>query len=273
MKAFRFLFSISLVSLMGFFEPTLAQNDIKEQLTIPLSDPTKPSSLHVNLISGSIHVSAYAGKEVIIEATVKNNSEKREESSNGMKRLSTKGGLEITAEERNNTVKVSSRLMQRPLVLNIKVPTQCSLKVSTVNDGEISVEGVSGDFEITNVNGGIQLTNVSGSAVVNTINGNLKANFKAVTDAPMAFSTLNGNVDVTFPPSAKFDVKLRSDRGEIYSDFDVDVDKTQPQSTKTSKDGMYKVSVSDWVQGKVNGGGKEVMMKNMHGNIYIRKGK
>ncbi len=107
-----------------------------------------------------------------------------------------------------------------------------------------------------------------------TVNGEVKANFKSITaESPMAFTSLNGRVDVTFPASAKFNVKLKSDRGEIFSDFDVDVDKTQPKANRVNKDGMYKVTVDDWIQGKVNGGGSEVMMKNMHGNIYIRKAK
>ena len=37
----------------------------------------------------------------------------------------------------------------------------------------------------------------------------------------MAFTSLNGNVDVTLPPSTKANLRLRSDRGDVYSDFDV----------------------------------------------------
>ena len=169
---------------------------------------------------------------------------------------------------------VSTQSMRNAMQLTIKVPQQFSVKVSTINHGDIIVENVNGELEVTNVNGPIQLNNVSGSAVANTVNGNLKAVFKSVnSESPMAFSTLNGNVDVTFPGNAKFDIKLKSDRGDIYSDFDVDVDKSQPKATRSSDGGMYKVRVDDWVQGKVNGGGRELMMKNMHGNIYIRKAK
>ncbi|WP_439556771.1 DUF4097 family beta strand repeat-containing protein, partial [Dyadobacter sp.] len=164
--------------------------------------------------------------------------------------------------------------VNKPMNLHIKVPQKFALKASTVNDGDIIVENVDGELEIANVNGEISLTNVSGSAVANTINGTLKATFKTVdTKSPMAFSTLNGNVDVTLPATAKFDLKLKSDRGEIYSDFDVEVDKSQPQATRSSKEGMFKVSLEDWVKGKVNGGGSEIMMKNMNGNIYVRKAK
>ncbi|RRB02454.1 DUF4097 family beta strand repeat-containing protein [Larkinella rosea] len=269
------------VSLAGAPRLIAQTDQVKEQLTVPLSDPNKPGKLHVGLINGSIHVVGYAGKEVVIDAVAElnTNSNKRKEPkpdelANGMKRISTRGDFDISAEEKNNNIHVSSNSIRRTVNLTIKVPQQFSLKVSTVNHGEISIENVTGEFEVNNVNGPIQLTNIAGSAVANTVNGLLKANFKSVnSDAPMAFSTLNGNVDVTFPATAKFNVKLKSDRGEIYSDFDVDVDKTQPKATRSSQEGMYKVSIDDWVQGKVNGGGREVMMKNMNGNIYIRKAK
>jgi len=279
MKTIKIITAIFALTAMNLSTPVAAQTDIKEQLTVPLSDPSKPGTLRLSLINGSIKVTGYAGKEVVIDATVEaskapSKEKKTDELATGMKKLSTRGGIEITAEERNNNVKVSSHFMKRAVDLAIKVPQQFSLTISTINNGDIIVENVTGVLEISNVNGAIQLNNVAGSAVATTVNGEVKANFKSVTaESPMAFTSLNGRIDVTFPPSAKFNVKLKSDRGEIYSDFDVDVDKTEPKSNKVTKDGMYKVSIDDWVQGKVNGGGSEVMMKNMHGNIYIRKAK
>lgn len=70
----------------------------------------------------------------------------------------------------------------------------------------------------------------------------------------MAFSTLNGKVDVTFPADVKANVKLKSDQGEIYSDFDVEVDKTMPKVKRTNEKGMVKLNIEDWVQGKLNCG-------------------
>jgi DUF4097 and DUF4098 domain-containing protein YvlB len=258
--------------------PTLhAQNDVKEQLTIQLSDPAKPGMLEVSLIRGSIHVITHTGKDLIIDAVAKSpnerNEESRDEAAKGMKRISSgRSGLDLTVEEEKNHVTIHPNTMRSPVNLVIKVPQKFSLKLKAVNEGSITVDNVNGEFEISNVNGGIQLNNVSGSVVANTVNGDLNAVFRAVTpESPMAFSTLNGKVDVTFPATARYDVRIKSDRGEIYSDFDIEIDKTQPKTTKTAKDGLYKVSVSDWVQGKINGGGKEVMMKNMNGNIYLRK--
>ncbi|MBE9462951.1 DUF4097 family beta strand repeat-containing protein [Dyadobacter subterraneus] len=259
--------------------PTFAQNDVKEQITVPLSDPSKTGSLDVKLIRGSIHVIGYAGKEVIIDAVSKGaaerNEEPKDEAARGMKRISSgRNGLDLTIEEEKNNVRIKPSMPRYPVNLTIKVPQNFTLRVGAINEGDVVIDNVNGEFEISNVNGAIMLNNISGSVVANTVNGNVKASFKSINpESPMAFSTLNGNVDVTFPAAAKFDVKLKSDRGEIFSDYDVDVDKTQPKTVKTAKEGLYKISISDWVQGKVNGGGKEVMMKNMNGNIYVRKAK
>ncbi len=271
-----------------------AQTDAKEQLVVPLSQPGKPFKLNISLISGSIKVIAYEGKDVIIDADTegdqrrKNEKEKdrdkdrdisrnsnHAESSNGMKRIVPAGGLDISAEEKNNSIAVHCESWKRPVNLVIKVPqNESTMHLTTVNNGDISVTNVSGELEINNTNGAIHLTNIAGSAVANTVNGGVTATFKTIDPkAAMAFSTLNGNVDVTFPATLKANVKLQSDRGEMFTDFDVEADKTQPKVNRTNQSGLYRINIESWVYGKINGGGPELMMKNMNGNIYIRKAK
>ena len=118
----------------------------------------------------------------------------------------------------------------------------------------------------------ITLTNISGSVVANTVNGDIVVTFnKLDTNDPMAFSTLNGDVNVTFPADTKANLKLKSDNGEIFSDFEMVIDKTPSKVDKTNASGMYNIKKDDWVYGKINGGGAEMLMKNMEGNIYIKK--
>lgn len=286
MKMIKITFCALLLSVLTVTS-LVAQNDVKEQLVVPLSDPGKPGTLRVNLINGSINVVGYSGKDVVVDIVATGNRRGRNDdgdrdrnrdrdqgASAGMKRINAGNPLDISAREKNNTVNIEANSINQPIDLTIKVPQQFNLRIGTVNHGEISVDNVSGELEVNNVNGAIELTNVSGSAVANTVNGVVKASFKSVNaDTPMAFSTLNGNVDVTFPANAKLNVKLKSDRGDMYSDFDIDVDKTQSKVNRTNQNGMYRVSIDDWVQGKINGGGREIMMKNMNGNIYIRKAK
>ena len=252
---------------------TFAQSESTEQLTVPLSSPGKPYSLKVHLVQGSIKVVSYDGKDVIINVSSSdNNEEESGKIENGMKRISTHGSFEVTARELDNVVTVNTGNPNKTVNLDLKIPQDVKLKLGTVNNGEILVENVRGELEVNNVNDKITLTNISGSVVANTVNGDVEVTFKAVDPkAPMAFSTLNGDVRVTLPADTKANLKLKSDQGEIYSDFDIDIDKTTPKVDKTSEPGMYKLKKDDWVLGKINGGGPEMMMKNMHGDIFVKK--
>jgi len=253
-----------------------AQGNDKQQLVVPLSSPGKPYKLDVGLINGSITVTGYEGKDVIID--IQSDEDKGgkagEDRVNGMRRLSGGNNMDVQADENNNQVNVHGD-GRKKTTLVIKVPqNDVNLKLSTINDGNIIASNVSGELEIINVNGFIKLTNISGSVVANTVNGKVEVTFKTIDPkAAMAFSTLNGNVDVTFPASLKANVKLKSDRGDIYTDFDVVADPHKPNVTRSSKSGMYSLKIEDWVYGKIDGGGPEIMMKNMNGNIYIRKAK
>lgn len=267
-----------------------------EQLTVPLSSPGKPYSLKIQLVSGSIKVASYDGKDIIINATTRNDDEKGSKTNNnrngninfrrggndneegskvdesGMKRISSAGGFEVTAKEADNTVTVNTGNPNKTVDLDLKIPQDVKLKIGTVNDGEISVDNVRGELEVSNVNEKINLSDVSGSVMANTVNGDIVVTFNKVDpNAPMAFSTLNGDIKVTLPVDTKANLKLKSDNGEIFSDFDVVVDKTPGKVDKISTPGMYKIKKDDWVYGKINGGGAEMLMKNMQGNIYLKK--
>lgn len=252
----------------------LAQTENKEQMVVPLSEPGKPYKLNVELTFGSIRVIGYDGKDVVVDAQLVEGQPKERVTSGGMHRIGGSGGLDISATEKNNVVRIGSDAPPKAMKLTIKVPKNTSsVKLSTVNDGDIVASDINGDIEVTNVNGAIKLTNVAGTVVANTVNGNVVVTFRSIESAPMAFTTLNGNVDVTFPASLKANVKLRSERGDIYTDFDVDADKSEPKASKTAKDGLYRINVEDWVSGRINGGGPQLLMKNMNGSIYIRKAK
>jgi hypothetical protein len=269
--------SIALTLLTGIYGSVLAQAP-KEQLVVALSNPGKPGLVSVKLVGGSITVVGYSGKDVVIDATARSGrqaaSRPAPANAAGMKRIDTSNSFDLTADEANNQVSIKTSSWKNPIDLVIKVPQRFSLQIGTVQNGNITVENVSGELEVSNVNGAIQLNDVSGSAVANTVNGAVKANFKTVTaGAPMAFSTVNGPVDVTLPSSTKAALKLKSDHGEIYSDFDLVTEKSPAKVNRTNQAGMYRVSIDDWTYGKINGGGAEIMMKTLQGNIYIRKAK
>jgi len=271
MKAIKFTGLVALALTLS----TRLMAQESQQLTVPLSDPGKPYKIDVHTISGSIKVSVYDGKDIQIDAMAEHGRRDRKETSNGMRRISSGENLDVSASEKGNKVSINNNLPGKMASLTIKIPRGATnINLSTINGGSIIADDISGDMEMNNTNGAIKLTNVSGSVVANTTNGNVTVTFKSVeANAPMAFTTLNGNVDVTFPGRFKANIKARSDQGNVYSDFDMVTEKSPAKSTKNAKDGMYRITIEDWVNGKINGGGPEILMKNMNGNIYIRKAK
>lgn len=240
--------------------------------TVPLSNPESAGKLVIDQISGSILVEAYEGKEVIVKASFGNERQHDGGPSEyqGMKRVKS-SSLSISAEEKNNVVQIINEQWNEVTDFEIKVPRNFSLKLSTVNEGNIEVKGVNGEMEISNVNGAITLESVSGSASADTVNGDVKVSFNSIAkDANMAFSSLNGDVDVTFPSSLKADVKAKSDMGEIFTDFDMLVSANKPEVREKTSSGSYKVKIEQWVHGKINGGGPEMLFKSFNGNILIR---
>lgn len=250
---------------------TQAQNG-PDRISVTLSDPARPAFIKASMVNGGITVKAYDGKEVIVEARARN--EERERSSGGPKRLniSTTG---LSVEEESNEVRISTESYARTIDLTISVPVHASLKLRAVNDGDIAVSGVDGELDVDDINGSVTLNNISGSAVAHALNGHVHATFVKVNpQKPMAFSSLNGDIDVTLPADVKANVSIKSDRGDVFSDFDVQLQASAPRQEVEDgrgKGGKYRVRIDKTVHGTINGGGPEYQFTNFQGQIYIRR--
>ncbi|TAK54906.1 MAG: hypothetical protein EPO24_12710 [Bacteroidetes bacterium] len=263
---------------------TFCQQPGNDKITVPLSDPTRPAFLKVGILSGSIIIKGYSGKEVLVEARTGESDEDgdyehdKDDKKRGLRRIpNISTGL--TVEEEDNEVTVSTGAMNsgRKNDLYIQVPTSCSMKLSTLNDGDIKVENVTGDIEVSNLNGEVTLENISGSAVVDALNDDITVVFASVdTKKSMSFSSMNGDIDVTLPADTKAMMRLKNDMGEIYSDFEIKMDYSAPKVEDYPKDkrGKRKISMEKMMNGTINGGGgADMLLKNFNGDIFIRKGK
>jgi DUF4097 and DUF4098 domain-containing protein YvlB len=243
-----------------------------DRVSVTLSDPSRPALVKADLVNGGITVKGYDGKEVIVEARARNRENGRVES--GPKRI-TIATTGLTVEEESNQVNINTESYARPIDLLITVPVHTSLHLRAVNDGDIVVTGVDGELDVDNVNGSVTLSNIAGSAVAHALNGRLLATFTRVNpQKAMAFSSLNGDVDVTFPADLKANVSLRSDMGDVYSDFDVQMQAASAQpivEDSRGHGGKYRVKIDKTVRGTINGGGPELQFTNFNGQIYIRK--
>jgi DUF4097 and DUF4098 domain-containing protein YvlB len=272
----RFIISLSFLYATGLLWSQDAQPD---RVTVPFSDPARPKMLKASLLNGSITVKGYDGKDAIVEARPESGSGKRRRDrsdAEGMRRIDM-NGTGLVVEESDNVITVGTRSVNENISVTIQVPVNTSLKLHAVNGGDIVVDRIVGEVEIDNTNGNATATHISGAAVVHALNGKVLVSLDKITsDKPMSFSSLNGDIDVTLPADTKAKIKLKSDNGAIYSDFDIAMDSTARKPVvqeNNSGKGKYRVQFDRAMFGLINGGGPEMQLTTFNGNIYIRKAK
>jgi hypothetical protein len=261
--------------VLGVATLAMAQQPSADTVTVPLSDPARPAVIDVSLVNGSITVRGASRKDVRVTAQPAPDRPSRRANveTTGLRRIPQVAGFRISEE--GNRVKVAADSPHQTISFDIEVPARTNLKLKTVNGGDILVENVEGDLDVSNVNGAITLNSVAGSVMAGTTNGSVRATLTRVTDQKeMAFTSLNGAVDVTLPSTTKANLRMRSDNGDIYSDFDVALASSAPTVQETrGSDGRYRIRRSRAVVGAINGGGPEFELRTFNSNVYVRRGK
>jgi hypothetical protein len=272
---------------LGFVALAVAQlraQEGRQQITMPFRDASMPRKLVVEGGTGSLTIRAYDGQDAVIEytgreipcANNRGNRAGRNEPPDGMHRIGGSRGLDITEE--SNTVRVNSQGIfggqARDMV--IQVPAQTSVNVKSMFGGSMNIENIAGDIEAENFNGQVTITNASGSVVAHSMNGKITVSLNRVSpDKSMSFSTFNGDVDVTLPADTKARFKMRTDFGDIFTDFDVKMDSNAPPVVEEQKDNKgrprRRVRVDGTQTGTINGGGPEMQFTTFNGRILIHK--
>jgi len=256
-------------AVLSFGDAAIAQQN--DQVTVPFTDANRPGLVTVSSINGTITVRAANRRDVLIETQQRADRNRNRTTAGGLRRLEPTAGFEVVEE--NNRMVISTNANDS-VELVVTVPTRTNLKATGTNGGPMTIEGVDGEIEANNTNASITLTNVAGSVVAHSTNGNVKATVTRVTtEKPMAFASFNGNVDVTLPASLKATFKLRSDMGDVFTDFDLQVktDTTTSQNPQR-ENGRLRIVVNKSLTGTLNGGGPEVELRTFNGNVYLRKG-
>ena len=308
----KLITGVALCTLLTLGTVARAQTMTGNQtVTVPFSDPGRPGIVKINVLTGSITVKAGPGREVIVSTSAaerdrdddadadrereerareRSRADRDQPSTAGMRRLTRPAGVDI--EEENNTISISSPVMLGRVNITVQVPAATSLSLRAVNGGQVSVEGVNGSIEVNNVNGSIRLADVGGAVIAHATNGRVIATLRQLAAGkPMSFTSFNGNVDVTLPTSAKANLKLRSDRGDVYTDFDVKtLPAPAPQSGGRADDSRnrrrdpddddkdkdkakYRLEVDRSIYGSINGGGADIELRTFNGNVFLRSAK
>jgi len=248
-----------------------SQTNSPGRVVIPPRNSAGPRVIELSLTMGNITVKTHAGGDVIAET--EGGSHDYSRAANGMHRIDIPPGEDIGVSEHDNVIRLQAPWRGgrgNNMVLTVPVQTSLSLKTTL---GNITVDGVNGEIDATSTSGNITLTNVSGTVVASSTLGSQKVSMDRVDQSkPLAFSSVNGSIDVTFPPDLKANLSFRTGLSETWSDFDVTLNGAR------RSDGMHSLtqghrSMDNRMAGTINGGGVEISFHAVNGRIMIHKKK
>lgn len=254
------------------------------QKTLPLSG--SPQRVVVENIEGYVHVTTGTGPQVQITA----HKSIHAESDADLQRAKSEVQLNISGHPGEVNVQYTApwicrgdsnihsdgchsnerRFYDVVYDIDLVIPRNARPVISTVTDGDVRLEGTTGDFDIGNVNGGITLTGIAGSGDVHTVNGPISARFSKSPAAKTSFKTINGSVDTWFPPDLSADLRFKTMNGEIFTDFDVTASPI-PDSAPERQGPRFVYRSNGLKGGRIGQGGPELSFNTLNGTIRLHR--
>ncbi len=156
--------------------------------------------------------------------------------------------------------------------ITVKIPQNTNIKVSTINDGDISITGIDAQtLSVNNINGAIDMVDVAGQTTVNAINKDINISYRNNPTADSNFTSINGDLNITFAGQLDAEVVYRTIHGEMYTAYDVSM--LTPEVRRTSKQKehgiQYKLDAESRL--KVGAGGPEYRFQTLNGDIKIQR--
>jgi hypothetical protein len=274
-KWFPIVCGVALVCLPA--RPAEVEQSETIEKTFPVSGAA-PRKLIVDNVNGSIHLTGGAGSEIRLAARKRLRADSPEMAQQARRDVT----LDISQDA--NTVRLyvdgpfrckdgSVHMHGRQgyevkYDFDLQVPRDTAVDLKTINDGEIKVENVSGDYEVNNINGGIQMDEVAGSGKVYALNGRVRVAFRENPRAKSSFGSLNGEVRVSFQPDLSADLRFKTFNGGVFTDFPV-TDLPTPAAAGERHGAKFVYKSNEWSTVRAGHGGPELSFDAFNGNIQI----
>ena len=258
------------VCVLAFAASTAAAQGTPQMINVPLSRPGEPITLEIDILSARIEVIGEDRDDVEFAVTVESGS-RRIITPSGAKEL-TAGAYSLEVDEEDNMISVDSDWRADRVRVVARIPRRADLNLSTTNNGEIIVRDVSGMLQLDNTNGPITASGIDGSVIAESVNEAINISFDRIDeDSAMSLETINGDLTVALPDSAGVQLHIDSAKGEITSDFEVDVQPSKPVVQRRDNRGGVEVRVESVIIANINGGGPVIKLTSLHGDISIRR--
>ena len=154
--------------------------------------------------------------------------------------------------------------------IDVRVPRNARLELSTVNDGDIDVKNAAGSFNVRNVNGGVSMEGISASGEAKTVNGAVSVRFAKKPNGDCSMTTVNGAIDVYLPHDLSADLLFKTFNGQVYTDFDV-APRVAAQTQPIREGGKFIFHSDRFIAGRIGQGGHEYKLETLNGDIRLHE--
>lgn len=175
-------------------------------------------------------------------------------------------GIGLSVEEENGTLKIITASRDDG-DFRLMVPNRIRVMIEEVNwgGGDFELRNLRGEIEIKSKNGDMQLENITGPIIASSTSGDIEITMDELSQlGPTSISLVSGFIDITLPADSKAGLHLSSISGEIYTDLDIHIGGDRENN-------MRRLGGGRKIEGTLNGGGVEVSLKTISGDIYLRK--
>lgn len=255
--------SIKLIATL--FLAMLVQQAVAQEYTYDLGN-SPDLSVEFSVGQSDVIIEGHDSNEVIIENL---DYEEMPERAQGLRALyysaEDNTGIGLSVEEENGTLKIIPASRDDG-EYHIMVPNRVRLMVEQVNwgGGDFEISSHSGEVEVLSKTGDIIMSNITGPVTASSTSGDVEIEFSELSQAnPTSISLVSGFIDITMPQNSQADFNLSSVSGEVYTDLDIELQGSRNNS-------MSRLGGGGQINGTLNGGGVDVSLKSISGDIYLR---
>lgn len=178
-------------------------------------------------------------------------------------------GLGLRVEKTDDYLRIVSMPNIKVEKVMITLPKNVKLVFADImhpssDKSNFSISDFTNEITVTSLNSSFKVERITGPLVLNTTNGNAEIIYDVLkTTKPISIVTVNGFVDLSMPASTKADLNFHTMNGQIYTDFEIEKEKSQDMNITDIN--MFHLD------GKISGGGVPVNINTVNGDIYFRK--
>ena len=154
---------------------------------------------------------------------------------------------------------------------DVAAPADTQLDVSTVNDGRVEIEGISGQVSAANVNGPIAVSGLRNCVNLNSVNGEVSLGFTVSPATDCRIETINGDVTLALPDDSGLDVAMDLFNGRMLTQLPVDALALPATVEHIETGGHHKYRIEQQAGVRIGAGGPKFTISSMNGDIRIQK--